>query len=383
MLRGVLARASMLGVGVALAACGGRVGIENTPPGETVIRTEPPTDDTTDAGTIVEVWEATDSGYVTPPENTCAQPWNWSFACSDEVDGGAADDASADAGPRPGALPSCGVFEQFNQNVDRPVCAQYCYGPTAVNTCNQKPTDAYASYLGCSPGSQLNMPRRVRCEYWIPGGRRPAAYEPQKPLDAAHESEVGRWLAGLAHLEAASVDAFRILRDELTLHGAPAYLVAAAERSVEDEIRHAAIMRHSAKKHGGHVSEPGPAPRTMRSLFEIARENAVEGCVRETFGALTAMWQAGAAVDPVLRKQMERIAEDEARHAALAWHVAAWAEARLSAEENALVRAAKLAAEADLDRELAASPDSDAMRWLGLPTRHEAARLRRAYAAAA
>jgi hypothetical protein len=34
-------------------------------------------------------------------------------------------------------------------------------------------------------------------------------------------------------------------------------------------------------------------PRPSRTLFEIARENAVEGCVRETFGALVNVYRRG------------------------------------------------------------------------------------------
>jgi len=64
----------------------------------------------------------------------------------------------------------------------------------------------------------------------------------------------------------------------------------------------------------------------VRSLYEIA----VEGCVRETFGALEATFQAKNANDPQIRRVMRRIAEDETRHAALAWRVAAWIEPRLS-----------------------------------------------------
>jgi hypothetical protein len=42
-----------------------------------------------------------------------------------------------------------------------------------------------------------------------------------------------------AFLEAASVEAFRILRDELRCYGAPRSLVRAAARAGHDEVRHA------------------------------------------------------------------------------------------------------------------------------------------------
>ncbi|MEO7034981.1 MAG: hypothetical protein ABI548_13815 [Polyangiaceae bacterium] len=58
-------------------------------------------------------------------------------------------------------------------------------------------------------------------------GRRPAG------LDAARASvacDLGAYLAEAARLAGASVDAFRILRDELRAHGAPKKLVRAATR---------------------------------------------------------------------------------------------------------------------------------------------------------
>ena len=58
--------------------------------------------------------------------------------------------------------------------------------------------------------------------------------------------------------------------------------------------------------------------RAPRRPVEIARENAEEGCVRETFGALLAAHQAAYACDPEVREVMTRIAGDELRHAALA-----------------------------------------------------------------
>ena len=53
----------------------------------------------------------------------------------------------------------------------------------------------------------------------------------------------------------------------------------------------------------------------MRELEAIAIENAVEGCVRESFGALLATWQAKTAGDARVRAAMKRIARDETRHA--------------------------------------------------------------------
>lgn len=63
----------------------------------------------------------------------------------------------------------------------------------------------------------------------------------------------------------------------------------------------------------------------VRALDAVALENAVEGCVRETWGALVAEYQSVQARDGDVREAMRAIARDEARHAALAWRVHAWA----------------------------------------------------------
>ena len=100
-------------------------------------------------------------------------------------------------------------------------------------------------------------------------------------------------------------------------------------------------MERYARLHGA----PVPAARVRRagarSLEAMARENAVEGCVRETFGALLLRWQAAHAQDASVRRTFVRISADEARHAALSWAVARWLEPRLDAAGRARVSAAR------------------------------------------
>jgi len=81
--------------------------------------------------------------------------------------------------------------------------------------------------------------------------------------------------------------------------------------------------------------------RPVRSLEAIAKEDAVEGCVRETFGALTAHFQAPHATDPHVRRAMKVVAHDETRHAALARRVANWLENKLDPMANARVAQAR------------------------------------------
>src|SRR5262249_806141 len=148
--------------------------------------------------------------------------------------------------------------------------------------------------------------------------------------------------------------AFRRLARELRAHGAPRALVRRAEKAARDEIRHARATAALARRHGGRPAKPRVAPRKIRSLARIARENAIEGCARETFGALVATGQAEAARDPRIRKAMRTIARDETSHAALAWDVARWIEPRLRPATRARLAQARRDALSTLEAELAA-----------------------------
>jgi hypothetical protein len=180
---------------------------------------------------------------------------------------------------------------------------------------------------------------------------------------------LGRALAHLAALEAASIPAFARLARELAHHGAPGPLRRAAERARRDEVRHAATMRGLARGHGGLLARvAGRAGKAARPLAEVAIENAVEGCVRETWGAAVAAFQARSAGVPAVRAAMAAIARDEARHAALAWRVHAWALGALDEGARRRCERALRDEAAALHRELADTTGSDTARALGLPT---------------
>jgi hypothetical protein len=99
----------------------------------------------------------------------------------------------------------------------------------------------------------------------------------------------------------------------------------------------------------------------------VALENAVEGCVRETYGAVVGHHQAQRAQDPVVRAAMAQVAEDETRHAALSWAVAEWALPRLSEAQRMAIRAAQRGAIDALTRSVSI-PESDALvQDAGLP----------------
>jgi hypothetical protein len=182
------------------------------------------------------------------------------------------------------------------------------------------------------------------------------------------DDPVTRFLEETAALEAASVLAFRRLARELTAHGAPAHLTAQALASARDEVRHARVVGALARRHGGRPQRLARTTLPVRSLVEVAEENAAEGCVRETYGALVASWQALAAA-PHIREAMRGIARDEQRHAELAWSIARWSAAKLSPGERRRVRRARTGAIEALARALDAEPPAPLVRTVGLPAR--------------
>ncbi|HEY5924025.1 MAG TPA: hypothetical protein VIV11_20235 [Kofleriaceae bacterium] len=197
-------------------------------------------------------------------------------------------------------------------------------------------------------------------------GRRPAGLVEPKRIDA--RDAVGRWLAHAAWLEAASIPAFIYLARELDQHGAPRALSRLALAAARDEVRHARIMRGIAARYGAAVPAVDVALPVPRSLEEMAIENAIEGCVRETWGAVVALWQAHRAHDPELRAIYRGIAADEARHAALGWAIDAWVRTRLDAAAHARIDAARERAV----RELFEGHNPEALAVLGLPHGNEA-----------
>lgn len=153
-------------------------------------------------------------------------------------------------------------------------------------------------------------------------------------------------LARMARLEAASVCAFHRLARELKVHQAPVALCRSALRSARDEARHAKVIGRLARAHGGRVRPVGKTDRSDRSKVDIALENAVEGCVFETWGALLAHYQAMHATDREIARAMQTIAREESSHAELSRKVDQWICASLNDKQRKRIgRARHLAVE--------------------------------------
>ena len=288
-------------------------------------------------------------------------------------------DAGADVGicafrtTLPCGLPSFVTsIEPFECLMTLPECTNLCTGPAfpflSCRVANGFGCDYDAEAFVAADGEAIV----VECDRCTLAGRRPAGLARAVATGARL---LGAYFGGMSHLEAASVHAFVTLAGELRALGAPDALVQAAERSARDETRHARGTACIARRHGGRVPAARVRRTRARSVAAMALENAVEGCVHETFGALTATWQATHARDPGIARTMRGIARDETRHAALAWEIAAWLEPRLDARARARLRSARRRAITALRRRTATAVPAVLVRQAGVPPAPAAQRM--------
>jgi hypothetical protein len=129
-------------------------------------------------------------------------------------------------------------------------------------------------------------------------------------------------------MEHASIAAFARFALQLLAVGAPPDLVMAAQRAMGDETKHAQLAFALAAAYGDRDLGPGSldldACLDETDLPALVATVFAEGCVGETVAAVEALEALEHASDPAVRAALTIIAEDETRHAELAWRTAAW-----------------------------------------------------------
>ena len=133
-----------------------------------------------------------------------------------------------------------------------------------------------------------------------------------------------------AQNEHASVAAFDRFSLGLLAVGAPPELLEASHRAAIDEILHARLGFALASTYAGSPLGPGPlkidrALDAVATLPDMVRATITEGCIGETLSAMEAKESLALTTEPAARAALEIIAEDEARHAELAWSFVRWA----------------------------------------------------------
>lgn len=207
------------------------------------------------------------------------------------------------------------------------------------------------------PGRPFLVEGEARVAAVVARGDWRASKEPElAALGPEDRAELADYFTRAGQMEHASIAAFARFAMQLVGLGAPPDLVADAGAAMIDETRHAELCFAFASAYAERALGPGPLELEHASPSAELREVVLlafrEGCIGESSAAYEARRMAEAVVDPSLRAVLAQIADDEERHALLAWRFVAWAlasggvelVAALQSELDGLVRAAQPAA---------------------------------------
>ncbi|MGE0324817.1 MAG: ferritin-like domain-containing protein [Polyangiaceae bacterium] len=281
---------------------------------------------------LLAPWAPTEDAGVNPDSGVADSGTNDSgsadAAVHDSGSGGAPGDAGIDgagaggAGPRNPCPPNdwawpfewrpcnCGKWERSLESETPESC---CY---------------HVDYSGAGGGRPFVVGGEVRRAEVIMNPDWSQAPSPLTSALSVRELLRDEWTRD-AQLEHASIASFARFTLELMALGAPPHLLMAAQGAAADEIRHAQDCFALASRYAGHAV--GPAALDVTGSLEVpdldtfAVSCFVEGCIGETVAALIAEAQLEVAQDDQAREALQRIAEDEANHAELAWLSLAWA----------------------------------------------------------
>lgn len=181
----------------------------------------------------------------------------------------------------------------------------------------------------CTPGRPLRVEGQARTAP-VRAGSTDWARElsPSLPLSRKARRELARWWSEIGALEHASVASFSRFALELISIGAPPELLHEAQQAASDEVEHARLAFGLASAYAGEAVGPGPLSLVGLTLSadpsSILRSLIEDACINETLASAEARAAAEGCADPLVREVLLRIAEDEARHAALGWRCLTW-----------------------------------------------------------
>lgn len=180
--------------------------------------------------------------------------------------------------------------------------------------------------------------------------------------------EAWMYSAGMEH---ASIPAFAKLSLKLSSLGAPSELLEDCHLAALDEVRHARRCFALARAYSGLPWSAGAIPelgqeRPQPSHLDegdawsrLVRGSLLDGCLGEGLAASVAAEASARASDPVVRETLAVIAEDEGRHAELAWDIIAFALERGGGKARQALRQAVDALETQRTPELPNIPGVD------------------------
>ena len=233
----------------------------------------------------------------------------------------------------------------------------------------------YASYhaVGCKSEETGKTQVKIICEYTKScpaAGRRPNGL--QKESERTATNEVGQWFVNMAYLEEAAVVAFEYLTKELEAYNAPEELIQVAKEAIDEEREHTILTKALATRYDATPLAVEVEPFVLRPLAEIAYDNLAEGCIRETYGALSAVWQTEHAEDEAVRAVTHRIVHEESRHAALSWDIHRWVWPQLTPQEQQKCQEVADTAIQELEASIQEEPPTSLAKIAGLPPAQKA-----------
>jgi hypothetical protein len=190
----------------------------------------------------------------------------------------------------------------------------------------------------CAPQCVFGRPFLVRGTAHTAGTERRADWQGSvlspaaDGLSAEQRATITAAWTRMAAMEHASIAAFARFALQLLSVGAPASLIERTHEAMRDETDHAKMCFALASHYAGRPI--GPGALSVRDALADMEPDAilvttiVEACIGETVAAVEAAEALAAAQDPTVRAVLSKIAEDERRHAELAWQYVRWATSR-------------------------------------------------------
>jgi hypothetical protein len=155
----------------------------------------------------------------------------------------------------------------------------------------------------------------------------------EAPKDRSARDALVAHYTDWALAEHASIASFARFALQLMALGAPSELVSRAIEAMADETRHARFGFGLVLALSGEELRPGALSTDGALAGQTTLEGALrlavrEGMIGETLAALEVRAAAELAEDATLRSALDGIANEESRHAELAYAFAAWAVGR-------------------------------------------------------
>jgi hypothetical protein len=168
---------------------------------------------------------------------------------------------------------------------------------------------------------------------------------PDSAIDPDVRERLGQLWVEDALMEHAAIAAFERATLELMAMAAPPSLLGEVQAAATDEVEHAMRCFGLAARFSGIAREPGPlatleprvrglaalredqdpeSPEVGEDWIRLAVDTFVEGCVGETIATLIARRAQRHCKDPATLTFLERVVDDEGRHAGLAWQTIQW-----------------------------------------------------------